>query len=152
MKIVSIVSSMFILGCRSSEIRKLLLAAFICVGLMCSGANLAGQQETLGARHNGAVKRPVTVADVIQMTQIGDEDYDGGSSFKHRVAKFSPDRTRFVILVREVNVKLNTNRYSLLLFRSNNPHEASQRKVLASLSSSSNRPAIRAVEWIDNNT
>ena len=40
---------------------------------------------------NAAEKRPVTVADFIQMTRLGDSLYNDGGSSKDLVAKFSPD-------------------------------------------------------------
>src|SRR5260221_8472983 len=46
------------------------------------------------------VKRPVTVADSIEMTQLGDPSYAGGVPSKGIVAKFSPDGKRFVVVLK----------------------------------------------------
>jgi dipeptidyl aminopeptidase/acylaminoacyl peptidase len=100
---------------------------------------------------NAAVIRPVIVADFIQMTRFGDPRYNAGASSKGLVGKFSPDGKRFVVVLRRGNLETNTNEYSLILlatddvFRSPNPH------VLFSMSSSSNRPAIQNVVWMDDN-
>jgi len=95
-------------------------------------------------------KRPITVPDVIQMTVFGNLGYLGGISFKHNVAQFSPDGKRFFIVLRKGNLEKNTNDYSILLFRSEEAIQSKSPVILASLSSSSNRPAIKDVVWLDN--
>ncbi len=98
---------------------------------------------------SAGVKRRVTVPDFIQMTRLGDPQYTEGVPSKGLVAKFSPDGKRFVVLLRKGNLETNTNEYSLILFetdevlRSPNPH------LLLSMASSSNRPAIQNVVWLD---
>jgi len=90
---------------------------------------------------------PVTVADAIGMTTVGNARY---RFFKHRVAQFSPDGKRFVIVVKRGNIKTNTNDYSLFLFRTGDVLKAPVPEILAAFSSSSNRDAIRDVKWLDN--
>jgi dipeptidyl aminopeptidase/acylaminoacyl peptidase len=97
---------------------------------------------------NAAVKRPVTVADSIQMTRLGDPLYSKGL-----VAKFSPDAKRFVVVLRKGNLETNTNEYSLTLFETDEIFHSPTPHVLLSIASSSNRPAIHNVIWMeDNNT
>src|SRR6266478_1076498 len=61
-------------------------------------------------------KRPVTVADSIRMTRLGDPLYFAGGPSKGLVAKVSPDGKRFVVVLRKGNLENNTNEYSLILF------------------------------------
>ena len=65
---------------------------------------------------NARVQRPVTVADFIQMTRLGDSNYNDGAPSKGLVAKFSPDGRWFVVLLRKGRLETNTNEYSLMLF------------------------------------
>ncbi len=101
-----------------------------------------------------SVRRPVTVADSIQMTRVaGPPDvrhrYTGGvvSDF----AVFSPDGKRFVIVVRKGNLEQNTMDYSMLLFATENVFETPTPKALVMFASSSYREAIRDVKWLDDN-
>ena len=96
-------------------------------------------------------KRPVTVADSIQMTRLGDPQYIDGAPSKGLVAKFSPDGKRFVVVLRKGNLETNTNEYSLILFETDEVFRSPNPRVLLSMSSSSNRPAIQNVAWLDDN-
>lgn len=97
--------------------------------------------------------RPVTVVDAIQMTKyVGSSAYDGGTSAQHNAALFSPDGKRFVIATKKGNIEKNTNDYSLLLFQTNRGLRSPVPEVLVSLSSSSNRPAIQDIKWVDDRT
>jgi hypothetical protein len=98
----------------------------------------------------GLTKRPVTVADSIQMTRLGDPSYTNGAPSKG-VAKFSPDGKRFVVILRKGNLEANTNEYSLVLFQTSAVFQSPEPQVLVSLASSSNRPAIDNVLWLDDN-
>jgi WD40 repeat protein len=96
-------------------------------------------------------KRPVTVPDSIQMTRLGDPLYNDGGSSIGLVAKFSPDGKRFVVVLRKGNLETNTNEYSLILFETDDIFRSPNPRVLLSMSSSSNRPAIQNVIWLDDN-
>jgi len=100
---------------------------------------------------SAAVKRPVTVADSIRMTRFGDPQYTNGTPSKGLVAKFSPDGKRFVVVLRKGNLETNTNEYSLILFETDAVFRSPTPRVLLSMSSSSNRPAIQNVVWKDDN-
>jgi len=65
----------------------------------------------------GLTKRPITVADSIQMTRLGDLSYNNGEPSRGIVAKFSPDGKRFVVILKKGNLEANTNEYSLVLFQ-----------------------------------
>ena len=99
----------------------------------------------------GLTKRPPTVADSIKMTRLGDTLYTYGESSKGIVAKFSPDGKRFVVILRKGNLEANTNEYSLVLFQTAEVFQSPEARVLVSLISSSNRPAIDDVRWLDDN-
>ena len=101
----------------------------------------------------GLKKRPVTVADSIQMTRLGDPSYTDGAPSKGLVAKFSPDGKKFVVILKKGNLKTNANEYSLVLFQTAEAFQSPAPQVLVSLASSSNRPAISNVVWLlDNDT
>jgi len=127
--------------------------------MVCSTYGFCMRPEAPGAvaranqaeSENAAVKCPVTVADSIRMTRLGDRLYDWGGSSKGLVAKFSPDGKRFVVVLRKGNLETNTNDYSLLLFETNEVFSSPSPRVLLSMSSSSNRPAIQNVVWMDDN-
>src|SRR5258708_2344680 len=85
------------------------------------------------------------------MTRFGDPTYTAGGSSKGIVAKFSPDTTQFVTVLRKGNLENNTNEYSLLLFRIADLFHSPAPHVLASLASSSNRPAIQNPIWLEDN-
>ena len=73
-----------------------------------------------------------------------------GLASKDNAALFSPDGSRFLILVERGNLERNTRVYSLLLFRSDTALQSPQPHLLVSFSSSSNRPGILGVKWLDN--
>lgn len=99
----------------------------------------------------GLPKRPATVADSIQMTRLGDLKYTNGWPSNGMVAKFSPDGKHFVVILKKGNLEANTNEYSLLLFQTAEVFQSPEPQVLVSLASSSNRPAIDNVLWLDDN-
>jgi len=108
--------------------------------LVCAGARSAHAQNA---------SRPVTVSDVIEMTRLGDPVYLQGGPSKGRVASFSPDGNRFIVPIVKGNLKNNTNEYSLLLFETAHIFEDRKPVTLLTLASSSNRPAIRNIRWLD---
>jgi hypothetical protein len=102
----------------------------------------------------GSLSRSVTVRDCIRMIQLGDLDVDGHSA-RYNVARFSPNGDRFVILVKKGNLEQNTNDYSLLIFQTSAVRGKTvpfSPENLLSLSSSSSRPGIQQVRWIDDHT
>jgi len=108
--------------------------------------------RTNQAKSESAIgKRPVTVADSIRMTRLGDPQYNDGAPSKGMVAKFSPDGKRFVVVLRKGNLETNTNEYSLILFETDEIFHSPNPRVLLSMTSSSNRPAIQNVIWLDDN-
>jgi dipeptidyl aminopeptidase/acylaminoacyl peptidase len=137
--------------------RKLFGFARACVLLtsvcyICSGEEsriVASAYQT--GTENSATKRPVSAADFIEMARFGDSLYNDGAPSKGRVAKFSPDGKRFVVILRKGNLQTNANDYSLVLFETDEIFRKPNPVVLVSMSSSSNRPAIQNVVWMDDN-
>ena len=93
----------------------------------------------------------VTVADAIEMTEWADRGYSAGGSSKSKVAVFSPDGLRFLVILKRGNLAANTNDFSLLLFDTGTAFRDPKSEVLVKMSSSSNRPAISNVKWLDDN-
>ncbi len=100
--------------------------------------------------------RPVTVRDAIEMWKLADPGYFLGAPPSGRVATFSPDGSRFIVVLRRGDVASNTNRYVMLLWNTAEAAggAASPRTVLE-MSSSSNREAINSQSLVwsaDNET
>lgn len=116
------------------------LAAFTAAAI--SAACLAAQ-----CRDN---QRRVTVADTIQMNALVPPEAEGASSFD-RTGLFSPDRKHFALLVSKGDLRNNTNRYTLLIFDTRNAFLSGKPEAFLRMSSSSNRPAIRDLRWLEDN-
>lgn len=141
---------------------RLLLSCLLLIGstylmVNCNRAfsknRVGSTSTTLSTAVAQSSKHPVTVADSIQMTRFGDPYYADGGSSKGIVAKFSPDGKHFVVVLKKGNLEANTNEYFLVLFQTSAVFQAPEPRVLVSLASSSNRPAISNVQWLaDNDT
>jgi dipeptidyl aminopeptidase/acylaminoacyl peptidase len=98
-------------------------------------------------------KRPVTEEDAIRMVRIAGtgsiNSYAG--TLTENFTYFSPDEQRFVFVLKKGNLQRNTNDYSLLLFKTSEAFASPKPRVLAALSSSSNREAITDVTWLSDN-
>jgi hypothetical protein len=114
-------------------------------------SSASGTSTAQGPAVAGLTRRPVTVADSIQMTRLGDVKYTDGWPSNGIVAKFSPNRKHFVVILKKGNLEANTNEYSLVLFQTAEVFQSPKSRVLVSLASSSNRPAIDNVLWLDDN-
>jgi dipeptidyl aminopeptidase/acylaminoacyl peptidase len=91
--------------------------------------------------------RPATVADSIEMTQIGVANTLSGIP-----VSFSPDRKKFVVITHRGNLERNANDYSLRVFNSSDAFRSPKSQVLLTLSSQSNSPAISNVRWVNDRT
>jgi dipeptidyl aminopeptidase/acylaminoacyl peptidase len=114
----------------------------------CATAAWCGQANANGSETPS--KRPVNIADSIRMTTIDNPNYSLGTWGRDDVAAFSPDGKLFVVIVEKGNLERNTVDYSLLLFQTSKALSATPPEVLATLSSSSTRPAIESLTWLDN--
>lgn len=125
------------------------VVACLSVFVPVSGSDTLDDESGVPKQHDA---RPVTVVDAIQMTQLGDPDYLGGVAAKRDPALFSPDGQHFVIVTKKGNVEKNTNEYALFLFQTDKALRSPTGEVLVSFSSSSNRPGIQGIKWIDDRT
>lgn len=117
-----------------------------CVLVVCLALAHAKPVTSASDASTVAVSRPVTVADAIRMTTLGDPDYYAG-----KVATFSPDGSTFVVVLRNGNLEDNTIEYSLLLWKTDHLSDSPVPRILLRMSSSSNREGIAAVTWLSDN-
>src|SRR5260370_8794993 len=96
-------------------------------------------------------RRPIAVRDGIEMVRLADYEYFSGASSMGRVAKFSPDGKRFVVVLQKGNLEKNINEFSLYLFATKDALRSPRPVLLTRFSSSSNREGISNVEWLDDN-
>jgi hypothetical protein len=97
-------------------------------------------------------KRPITVADAIQMRQYADPAYTAGQPSNGNVAHFSPDGGKFIVVLKRGNIESGTSEYSLHLWQTTDAFRSPTPDLLLTLSSSSNREAIKHLTWLDNET
>src|SRR6266478_3864582 len=112
--------------------------------LACLSAALC---QTVGDKTiatTGGERRRVTVADSICMTDFA------GPFISAPI--FSPDYSRFVVVVRKGNLERNTVEYSILLWRTSDASESRRPTVVATFSSSSNRAAVADLRWLNSDT
>jgi dipeptidyl aminopeptidase/acylaminoacyl peptidase len=98
--------------------------ALLCVASFGFAARSAGQKDVKADRD---AKRPISTTDAVQTTRLADHEYFQGDSSEGRVAHFSQNGKRFIVVLKKGNPEQNTNEFSLLLFRtSENPGELPQ--------------------------
>ena len=97
-------------------------------------------------------KRAVTVVDAISMTEVEELRDPRSLSDEKHVALFSPDAKRFLVLVKHGNLVSNTNDYSVLMFESSDVFHSATPHFVVTFSSSSNRPGVQKLMWVDNNS
>jgi len=85
------------------------------------------------------------------MTRLADPLYLDGASSKGRVAQFSPNGKYFLVLLTRGNVERNTNEGYLLLYKTSQAFHSPKPDTLLTMSSSSNRQAIKEIKWLDDN-
>jgi dipeptidyl aminopeptidase/acylaminoacyl peptidase len=95
-------------------------------------------------------KRPATVADSIRMTRWADQGYFVGGA-PGPVGLFSPDHAHFVVILKKGDLEHNSNNYSLLLFTTKTVFNHPRPRILARMSSTSNRDGISDVKWASDN-
>jgi dipeptidyl aminopeptidase/acylaminoacyl peptidase len=128
------------------------VAVLTCSLAICHIAHLEAQAlGNAGSDERSAEKAQVTVADAIEMTQMGYSRTPGGLESHDNVVEFSPDRSKFVFVTSRGNLKNNTVEFSLLVFRTADTFESEAPEVVATLASSSNRDAITKVSWLPDN-
>jgi hypothetical protein len=129
----------------------LALAFFSALTACVPAVGLPVPESTREAPKTSGEKRPVTIEDAIQMTRLADSAYAGGGS-TGRVVIFSPDKSKFVAILRKGKIGTNRNEFSIVLWRTHDLPKSLRQEVILRLESSSNRPAIESVRWIDDET
>lgn len=96
------------------------------------------------------LRRVLTERDAITMRLISGPGASSnyGSTLTQDFAVFSPDDSKFVIVLKRGHLRDNTTEYSLLLYHTSEVFRFPKPVVLVSMSSSSNREAIRDVRWL----
>jgi dipeptidyl aminopeptidase/acylaminoacyl peptidase len=113
--------------------------------LVSLGAYVLAQDKT------PEVRRPITVEDGIE-TNLIQVHQEAPDLTKLHPAWFSPDGKRFVVSLKEGNLKQNTNDTTLLLFRTADAVYAPKPETLITMSSSLDREGIRELRWVNNTT
>lgn len=96
------------------------------------------------------LRRAVTVTDAIEMSRLGNSAYFNNSPF-FNVVNFSPNGKRFIVILAKGDLTHNTNQYSLLLFKTSGVFSSPKPELLLTMSSSSNREAIKDLKWLADN-
>ncbi len=122
----------------------------LCLCISLSAGPLVCQTTSTEERA-GLGRRFLTVADAIRTTRLADAEYRGGTPSTGRVAQFSPDGKRFAIVLVKGNLESNTNEFSMVLYETSNAFAGPRPNILLRMSSSSNRPAISRIKWLEDN-
>lgn len=85
------------------------------------------------------------------MTLFGDPGYFAGGPLL-QTALFSPDKKRFIVLLRHGRLDRNVNEFSLMMWRTEEVFQSATPTLLVTMASSSNRNAIRDAKWLNNET
>jgi Prolyl oligopeptidase family len=123
----------------------------ILISCVAPALRLTAQSHTAGDEPKAKGNRPVTIEDAIEMTRLADPGYLGGGGSAGRVAVFSPDKSRFAVVLRKGHISTNSNEYSLILWQTQGVFRSAQPDIMLSIESSSNRPGIESVRWLEDN-
>jgi dipeptidyl aminopeptidase/acylaminoacyl peptidase len=118
--------------------------------LTCVLPALAGGSAAHG-REGSRGQSQLEVTNAIAMTRLADNLYFNGEPAAGRVASFSPDGKRFVVVLRRGHLEKNTNEFSLYVFDTADARGERRPEPALTMSSSSNRDAIHDLEWLDDN-
>lgn len=97
-----------------------------------------------------AVKRPITVADIIGMTRVAGSPWFAYQP-KSEFAVFSPNGKKFAIVLTHGDVAANTNDYTLLVFGTADGAAVGHPKTIAAVASASNDLGIFDLQWSNDN-
>src|SRR6266700_2445922 len=120
------------------------------VPVVCANAAQVRPIPSATADHGGSAKRPATVADAVEMTKNGDDNYLR-SDRSGNAAFFSPDAGKFAFITQKDDLKRNIVTYALWVFTTASALKSPKPQLVASLNSSSNRPAIAQLKWLPDN-
>src|SRR6266567_3314626 len=108
---------------------------------------LAGASSELGGQTPApnATRRPMTVADIVNMTTFGSRPHGW---LPEDLDVPSPDGRLHAVVVKRGDVERNTNVFSLLVFKSEELFARPKSDTVFTLASSSNRSAIGHLRWL----
>jgi dipeptidyl aminopeptidase/acylaminoacyl peptidase len=89
----------------------------------------------------------VAVSDAIEMTEVSPPEPDS-SADPDAPGLFSPDGSRFAVVLRKGDLNANTNIYSLLIFSTRTAFATQKPLAIVKMSSNSNLPAIADLRWL----
>jgi dipeptidyl aminopeptidase/acylaminoacyl peptidase len=117
---------------------------------LCIVASLVFLSNSNLALHSEA-PRNITVKDIIETTRLANVDYFRGANPEGNVAQYSPNGRHFVISLRRADLKADTNDYSMYLFTTSAIFQPEKPRLLLTMRSASNSPAIRGIKWLGDN-
>src|SRR5258705_405431 len=134
---------------RMSDALSSILAVFL--SLFCASVSQAQNNTSVSGNPTGSATHGVTVADAIEMTRTGDNDYLSSWDKSGNVALFSPNGGKFAFVTEKGDLKRDVNEYSIRVFDTASALSSPNSRVVATLASSSNRPAISQLKWMPDN-
>jgi dipeptidyl aminopeptidase/acylaminoacyl peptidase len=128
--------------------RQLICSLSVCIiGCVCQSQITAYAHALVP----GGTKHPVTVVDMVEMTRPGDTDYINHWAQLPNIVSFSPNKLRFAFVSQTPDIKYNVVSYSIWVFETNTALTSPKATALATLQSSSNRPAVSQLRWLPDN-
>ena len=119
---------------------------------LCASSTQARQTDARAGSAAGAgTTRPATVADAVEMTKAGDNSYLDDWTTSRNVGVFSPDNSRFAFVTQKADLKKDTVAYSIWVFDTDSALTAPKPRLVATLVSTSNRPAVSHLKWLPDN-
>ena len=109
------------------------------------------QEPGRGAGENGVAKRPVTVADTIEMTLPGAGNSWDADVLRTKAVQFSPDGSKFAFTTQKGDLKKDVIAYSIWVYDTASALKSPKPRLVATLESSSNRRAISQLKWLSDN-
>lgn len=116
----------------------MIFSSRVVVRVLCVWSLVLAVGETHAAELGSELpgRKPITVVDVIQTTRFVEGPV------------FSPDGSRFAVLVKQGDVEKDSNHFTLLLYRTKDAFVAPRGIVLVKMSCLSNRDGISHVRWL----
>jgi hypothetical protein len=128
------------------KVRYRLGAAFLVLSVCVAGQTPSTRGRVTNETDAQKDYRPFTVSDAIRMVKAKDVLEE------KPIAHYSPDRTKLAVVLCHGNLETNRNDYSVLLWNARTLFSSPERQEILNMSSSSNRPAIEDITWLNNDT
>jgi dipeptidyl aminopeptidase/acylaminoacyl peptidase len=115
-------------------------ALLACLGCISCDASVALENTA------GNASRRFEVSDAVRVVKA--QDVLEGKPIAH----YSPDRTMLAVVLCHGNLETNRNDYSVLLWNARTLFSSPEHQEILNMSSSSNRPAIEDITWLNDDT